>query len=134
MDDMKKMWRYVFAIGAFATVLFATPTLAFARGFDRDFTNASLDTKTQPKPVGVSDRSHAADAVALENGDSLRIFRRNINGVALWRFSLDDAYWWVTDKGVIYGKGTAKAGSAAALEAGNDEEAYRRYLSMEQGS
>ena len=70
-------------------------------------------------------------AISLEGDKQLRIFRNSMNGVKIWRFVLDNAYWWVTQRGVIWGAGTHAASSTeATLEASSDEQAYARYLAM----
>jgi len=96
------------------------------------FTNATLQTEPHPKPALSSEESARTNSVPLEEDKTLRVFRNIIHGIPLWRFELDDAYWWVSQKGIIWGKGTHEVSSSMldVHEAQNDEEAYQIYLLM----
>jgi hypothetical protein len=127
---------------------FMTPTTPFLRllklsaiipllfvaqtAFAVTFTNTTLQTTPHPKPILSTEEGARANSVPLEEAKTLNVFRNTIHGISLWRFELDEAYWWVTPKGVIWGKGTQEVSSStsALLEAGNDEEAYQVYLVM----
>jgi len=71
----------------------------------------------------------SADVIPLEEEKTLQVFRTTLHSVPLWRFELDEAYWWVIPKGVIWGKGTPDTlGSISTSTAENIEEAYQIYL------
>lgn len=113
---------------ALLAVLFLCPASASAQA---PFSNQTLQREAHPRPIATSQEEIESDTIPLESGKTLRVFRQEIHGVGLWRFEFDNAYWWVSSRGVIWGRGTHAFGEPeAVLEAANDEEAYERYVSM----
>ena len=90
------------------------------------FTNTNLYTTPHPKPVAITKNVASTNEFALEGGKSLRVYRNTIEGIRIWRFELDRAVWWVTDKGVIRGVDSPRKGRYAV----DDDDAYRVYLSL----
>jgi hypothetical protein len=95
------------------------------------FSNATLMVTSHPKPVEFTAEKSASSTIVLEGSNTLGVFRTSVNGIPLFRFTLDHAYWWVSPRGVIWGVGTHASGSTSStLEASTDQEAYTVYLSM----
>ncbi len=117
----------LFGAGILSAFVFPVPTI-FA---DTTFSNTNLLSTPHPKPMLVSEEDTKNDTISLVGGKEFRVFRQSISGVPLWRFELDGAYWWVSPRGVIWGKGTHPADSPeAAFEAKTDSEAYQVFLGM----
>lgn len=70
------------------------------------FNNDNLLTTPQPKPIGMEWEFGSTTIIALEGGYTLIAERYILDpeqGVSISRYSIDDAWWYVTNKGVIYG-------------------------------
>lgn len=72
------------------------------------FNNDNLLSTPQPAPVaGVGPYDFGdMQIIPLEQGKTLIVHRYILEpeyGVNIWRYEMDDAYWFVTNKGVIYG-------------------------------
>jgi hypothetical protein len=102
--------------------LFALPASAHAAA---PLSNDTLLTHPHPRPIASEERDLLGMTVALEHG-VLMIDRATIKGVRLWRFTIDDAYWWVSDRGIIWGKGTP----GATRTASSADEALAIYVTM----
>jgi hypothetical protein len=71
------------------------------------FNNDNLATTPQPAPVGGSYDFGDLSIIPLEDGKTLFVERYILDpehGVSIWKYKLDDAYWFVTGKGVIWGE------------------------------
>lgn len=91
-------------------------------------TNNNVRVAPHPKPVATGADLGSASAIPLENGSTFRIERNEIEGVRLWKFSVDNAYWWVTDRGIIWGSSTL----SMIPQAETNENAYQVYLTLPQ--
>lgn len=72
------------------------------------FNNDNLLSTPQPAPVtGVGPYDFGdMQIIPLQRGKTLIVHRYILDpeyGVAIWKYEMDDAYWFVTNKGVIYG-------------------------------
>jgi hypothetical protein len=67
-----------------------------------------------------------ASEFSLEDGNTLSLTRNAYEGIRIWKFAIGDAYWWVTDKGIIWGEGV----SDELPHASTDEEAYALYFTL----
>lgn len=74
-----------------------------------DFTNDNLLSSPQPAPVeGVGPYDFGdMKIIPLQQGKTLIVHRYILDpeyGVNIWRYEMDEAYWFVTNKGIIYGQ------------------------------
>lgn len=86
-------------------------TVAYAQVVDVtatvNFTNNNLMSSYQPAPIGGSYDFGTMQIIPLEMGKTLIVERYILEpeyGVAIWKYSMDSAYWYVTNKGIIYGE------------------------------
>lgn len=118
--------RQIVSLAAVASLLLA-PNISLAAAADA----VAVGSVPHPRPIVRGEESLFSGVIPLEDGSVFRVFPQTINGVKIWRFEVGEAYWWVSPIGVIWGRGTHSRGSPeAAIEAGSDEEAYERYVSM----
>jgi hypothetical protein len=70
------------------------------------FNNENLLTTPQPAPINVGFDFGTMEIIPLEQGKTLIVSRYLLApeyGVSIFKYQLDDAWWYVTNKGVIYG-------------------------------
>ncbi len=90
------------------------------------FSNENIMTERHPAPLVTEEDPATATEFALEDGNTLSLTRNAYEGVRLWKFTIGDAYWWVTDKGIIWGEGVLDELPHARTE----EEAYALYFTL----
>lgn len=91
-----------------------------------ELNNENLLTERHPAPLMTEEDPATASEFLLENGSTLSLTRNAYEGIRIWRFAVGDAYWWVTDKGIIWGEGTGDD----LPHARTDEEAYALYFTL----
>lgn len=87
----------------FAVVLIAQATSVSA---SVRFNNDNLLTTPQPAPIDSGWDYGTMQIIPLEQGKTLIVSRYILApeyGVKIFKYQLDDAWWYVTNKGVIYG-------------------------------
>lgn len=92
-------------------IIILTPTVraqVVTMGASTIFNNDNLLTTPQPAPVeGVGPFDFGnMQIIPLQEGKTLIVHRYILDpefGVNIWRYEMDQAYWFVTNKGVIYG-------------------------------
>lgn len=94
--------------------------------FAVEFTNANFHTTPHPRPLALTESTVVQDSFAFEEDKTLYVDKAVVGGVRIWRFDFDQAFWWVTDKGIIWGTGTTTVGPVAS----DDEEAYLVYATL----
>lgn len=70
------------------------------------FNNDNILTTPHPAPVSGGWDFGDMRIIPLESGKTMFVERYIISpeyGVSIFKYSIDDAYWYVTDKGIIYG-------------------------------
>lgn len=70
------------------------------------FNNDNLLTTPQPAPINAGWDFGTMQIIPLEQGKTLIVSRYILApeyGVKIYKYELDDAWWYVTNKGVIYG-------------------------------
>jgi hypothetical protein len=91
------------------------------------FNNDNINVIPQPKTVSQEFGDFNGEThFALEGGKTLIMYPAYIQGIKLYRFELDNAYWWVSDKGIIWGTNTV----GDTPMAGYDLQALSIYLTL----
>ena len=76
------------------------------------FNNDNLLTSPQPKPIGMEWEFGSTTIIALEDGKTLIAERYILDpeqGVNISKYMLDDAFWYVSNKGVIFAETNLQA-------------------------
>jgi hypothetical protein len=71
------------------------------------FNNDNLMSTPQPAPIGENWSFGSTTIIALEEGKTLIVEAYILDPeyeVNIWKYSMDQAYWYVTNKGIIYGE------------------------------
>jgi len=71
------------------------------------FNNDNIHTSVQPAPISSGYDFGTLSIIPLEDGKTLMVERYILEpeyGVSIFKYSLDEAFWYVTNKGVIYGE------------------------------
>ena len=71
------------------------------------FNNDNLMTTPQPAPIGGGWDFGTMSIIPLNEGKTLIVERYLLEpeyGISIWKYSMDDAYWYVTNRGIIYGE------------------------------
>jgi len=71
------------------------------------FNNDNLMTTPQPAPVASGYDFGDMSIIPLQEGKTLIVHKYILDPeyqVDIWEYQMDDAYWWVTNKGVIFGE------------------------------
>jgi hypothetical protein len=111
--------------GVLVLLIACTLTTNTAFAFEH-LTNININSTAHPAPLAPETDPATTNAFTLEDGTTLSVARNQNEGVRIWKFSVGDAYWWITDKGIIWGAGTPGIAYTAATE----EEAYALYRTM----
>jgi hypothetical protein len=70
------------------------------------FNNDNIHSTSQPAPINGGWDFGDMKIIPLEQGKTLMVYRYILEpeyNVSIWRYEIDDAYWFVTNRGVIYG-------------------------------
>jgi len=115
-----KHWPKLVTMAIIATALFLGPFWANAEVFSSAsvrFNNENIHTTTHPAPIGQTFEFGDLTIIPLEDGKTLMIDRYILEpeyGVSIFRYQIDDAFWFVTNKGVIYGENSIGMGPMAS--------------------
>jgi hypothetical protein len=94
-----------------------------------DFSNEQLLFAPHPKPIVVSEDGLGSPVILLDDGNTLSVSSLTFLGTRVLRFDLGHAFWWVTQKGVIYGEcgkqGDTTSSCVHARDDGEAEEVFR---------
>lgn len=116
-DEEASCWQFV---GVAVTAFLIMALLGYAidssiahaevvTGAEVRFNNDNIHTSVQPAPIGDTYDFGALTIIPLEDGKTLLVDRYILEpeyGISIFRYQIDEAYWFVTSKGVIWGENT----------------------------
>lgn len=123
---MNNAQKHVRCFGLFCSTLAGFFLFAGSANAQTFLSNENILTERHPAPLMTEEDPATASEFPLEDGNTLSLTRNAYEGIRIWRFTVGEAYWWVTDKGIIWGAGVADD----LPHASTDEEAYALYFTL----